>query len=199
MQRSAIATALILPASLICPARAASVPWMDSSMGLLQGELTARFGPGQRLRVRRGLAQVARFWQIRDGGAGEFESFVRAQFAGEPEALDALFRRAQAAMASLDAHLLEIRQDFSGAPKLPIDALLAGLDPGTHLAEDCFRAKVAFAVLLNFPLPSPQERLRDGPSWTARQWAEVRLAERFSRRAPAEAGQAAAGALAAES
>jgi len=190
LQKSAIATALILLASPLCPVRAASVPWMDSSMGLLQGELTARYGPGQRLRVRRGLAQVARFWQLRDGGAGEFESFVRAQFAGQPEALDALFRRLDTVMASLDAHLGEIRRDFSGAPKpLPVDTLLAGLDPGTHLAEDCFRAKVAFAVLLNFPLPSPQERLRDGPAWSPRQWAEVRLAERFASRAPAGSGE----------
>ena len=187
MRSLALAAALTLPGSLLSPAQAAPVPWMDSSMGLLQGELTARFGPAQRPRIQRGLAQAARFWRLRDGGAGEFESFVRAQFAGEPRALDDLFRRMTSAMAGLDAHLLALRRELGAAPgpALPVDALLAGFDPGAQMAEECFRAKVAFAVLLNFPLASAQEQLRDGPSWTARQWAEVRLAERFSRRAPA--------------
>jgi len=190
--RSFAIVAPILLGSLACPVQAAPIPWMDSSMGLLQGELTARFGPGQRPRVQRGLAQVARFWRPRDGGAGEFETFVRTQFAGEPRTLDALFQRTQSAMADLDARLQGIRralQAGSPGPPLPVDALLAGFDPGAHVAEDCFTAKLAFAVLLNFPLASPQEQARDGGSWTVRQWAEVRLAERFARRAPAASAE----------
>lgn len=190
--RSLAIVAPILLGSLACPVQAAPIPWMDSSMGLLQGELTARFGPGQRPRIQRGLAQAARFWRPRDGGAGEFESFVRAQFAGEPSTRDALFQRLESAMAELDAHLRAIRRTLrAGSPgsPLPVDALLAAFDPGTHVAEDGFNSKVAFAVLLNFPLASPLEQARDGGSWTARQWAEVRLAERFAQRAPAASAE----------
>ena len=55
-----------------------------------------------------------------------------------------------------------------------------------HANEDFFRNKLAFVVLLNFPLTTLEERLANGDRWNRRQWAEVRLAGRFSRRVPAE-------------
>jgi hypothetical protein len=155
-------------------------------MGMLQGELTARFGPDQRPRVQRGLAQVARFWQSRDGGADVFETFVRDQFAGEPQALDRLYRRLEPVLASLEQPA-PCRNP--GAP-LPIDRILDGFDPGAHLSDDCFGNKLAFAVLLNFPLTTLDERSRAGAGWTGRQWAEARLAEPFALRVPAEVSQA---------
>ena len=54
------------------------------------------------------------------------------------------------------------------------------------MIDDFFRNKLAFAVLLNFPLTTLEERINLGPKWTRRQWAETRLAERFSKRIPAE-------------
>ncbi|MDR3673411.1 MAG: hypothetical protein P4L36_21370 [Holophaga sp.] len=190
MKSLAIVTLVLLGACLL-PLRAFPGSWRDSSMGLLQGELTARFGPGQRPRIQRGLAQVARYWQDRDGGAGEFEAFVRAQFAGTPKDLDSLFERLQGAMAPLDGPGgREPREPRE--PTLPVDVLLTGFNPAAHGVEDCFNHKVAFAVVLNFPLATLEERIRDGARWSGRQWAEVRLAERFARRAPAEAEQEAA-------
>jgi hypothetical protein len=165
--RSLAITALVLLGGLLFPLRA-SGPWMDSSMGLLQAELTARFGPGQRPRIQRGLAQVARYWQPRDGGAGAFEAFVRDRFAGAPAALDALLARLEGAAAG----------------------------PGPS-AWDPSGGRLAFTVLLNFPLASPQERIRDGGAWTARQWAEARLAEPFAARVPAPVERAVAAAAAA--
>jgi len=191
------ASVLILLGILLLPVQGGTVPWLDSSMGLLQGELTARYGPLQRLRVQRGLAQTARFWRAGDGGAGEFEAFVRDHFA-EPAARDALFERMARVMASLDIHLAEIARDARSGPRPApaLDAILAGYAPGAHVVEDFFTDKAAFAVLLNFPLTTLEERLRDGASWTPRQWAEVWLAERFARRVPARALQAEAEAAA---
>ncbi len=54
------------------------------------------------------------------------------------------------------------------------------------MLDDFFQNKLAFVVLLNFPLTTLQERLKDGPSWSRRQWAEARLAQVFSKRIPAE-------------
>ncbi|MFZ1131662.1 MAG: hypothetical protein WAN38_12885, partial [Terriglobales bacterium] len=39
-------------------------------------------------------------------------------------------------------------------------------------------------VLLNFPLATLDECLKDGGAWSRRQWAEVRLAQRFGKRIP---------------
>ena len=75
-------------------------------------------------------------------------------------------------------------------PMIPLDGLLAAHDPSAHLVDDLFGGKVAFAVLLNFPLTTLEERLRDGDRWTRREWAEARLANRFARRVPAEVNQA---------
>lgn len=74
-------------------------------------------------------------------------------------------------------------------PLLPVDALFAGLDVGAHLTSDSFQNKVAFVVLLNFPLTDLAERIKDGGNYSRRNWAEVRLAQRFGSRVPAEIRQ----------
>ena len=103
----------------------------------------------------------------------------------------------------MDGHLSEIGReirrwtDLDLGPIRPIDQLFSSLDPGAHLLDDLFRQKIAFVVLANFPLTTLEERLRDGPKWTRRQWAEARLAQGFSKRIPADVQQAATEAQAA--
>ena len=55
-----------------------------------------------------------------------------------------------------------------------------------HVSDDFFANKLAFTVLLNFPLTTLEQRLMEGEEWSRRQWAETRLASRFSKRVPAE-------------
>ena len=69
---------------------------------------------------------------------------------------------------------------------LPFDEIIGGYDPSAHILDDFFQNKLAFVVLLNFPLTTLDQRLKEGPSWTRRQWAEARLAEGFSKRIPAD-------------
>ena len=131
-------------------------------------------------------------WKAEDGDAAAFEEFVRTSFAGDTGTLDALFTRLERAFESLDGHMLEIVRDFrmhtdldSGAI-LPFDEILAGYDPSAHATDDMFGNKLAFVVLLNFPLTTLEQRLAEGDRWTRRQWAEARLADRFSKRIPGE-------------
>jgi hypothetical protein len=76
--------------------------------------------------------------------------------------------------------------DLDLGPNLPFDQIFAGYDPSAHLLDDFFQNKLAFVVLLNFPLTTLNERLTEGTKWTRRQWAEVRLAQTFSKRIPAD-------------
>ncbi|MDX1583009.1 MAG: hypothetical protein R3338_05340, partial [Thermoanaerobaculia bacterium] len=69
---------------------------------------------------------------------------------------------------------------------LPIDQILAGYSPGAHVSQDFFDNKLAFIILLNFPVATLEEKIENGDEWTRREWAEVRLAERFDSRVPAE-------------
>ena len=165
---------------------------LETSVARLEGELTQKYGPAQKDRAARGLRQAAKFWRAADGDAAAFEEMARSGFAGDEKTLDALFSRLEFALESLDGHMLEISRDFRRqadldlGPIYPFDEALAGYDPSAHVLDDFFANRLAFTALLNFPLTSLEQKLADGPRWSRRQWAEARLADRFSKRIPAE-------------
>ena len=174
------------------PTDQTALPWMKESMAKLQQELIAKYGEAQRARLSRGLHQVMEYWRPPDGDAAAFEDFVRTHFAGDQATLDAMFTRYQSLLEQFYGHTHEIQREFRQQADLnlgsvlPFDGIFAGYDPTAHFIDDCFDNKLAFIVLLNFPLTTLQERLTEGPHWTRRQWAEVRLAQLFSKRIPAE-------------
>ncbi len=177
--------------------------WLDESVAELERQLVEIHGETQQPRARRGLRQVADFWRDEDGDRDDFEAFVRRNFAGDPAALDVMFNRFEKLLEQLDGHMLEIllafreQSDLDIGPILPFDEQFAAYDPAAHVSDDFFKNKLAFVVLLNFPITTLDERLSDGKDWTRRQWAETRLADRFARRIPAEVQQAVAAAGAA--
>ncbi|ATB39222.1 hypothetical protein CYFUS_004663 [Cystobacter fuscus] len=166
----------------------------------LVARLVARHGEAHRARIERGVAQVAALWREEDG---DLEAFVTEYFIPDEAALDATLARLEQALEQLDGHLNEVGRelrrptDLDLGPLLPVDALLAAHDPSAHVTEDLFRAKVGFVALLNFPLTTLTERMEQGPGYTRRQWAEVRLTGRFNSRVPAEVRQEATRASAA--
>jgi hypothetical protein len=170
------------------PDRKASMQNLDT----LENELVQKYGATERERIRRGLKQAAEFWRTEDGTPEAFAEFARGSYAGDSTTREALFARLESAMETLDGHMLEIgrdlrkQSDLDLGPLYPFDDALAGYDPSAHLSEDFFANKVAFTVLLNFPLTTLNERLSDGEKWSRRQWAEARLAQRFRRRVPAD-------------
>lgn len=147
-------------------------------------------------------SRAAQLWRPEDG---DFEQFAAAHTARDQQTLDALFERLELVFESVDGHFLEISRDLGRqidldlGPIYPFDELLNAWSPAAHVDDDLFANKLAFIVLLNFPLTTLEERLGEGDRWTRRQWAEARLAQRFSRRVPAPASQAMAQARAAAS
>ena len=166
--------------------------WMKGSITKLEAELTAKYGQPAQARIQRGLLQMSEYWRAQDGDAAAFEEFVRTNFAGDPATLDALFNRYEHLLEQLSGHMHEINREFRQqadldlGPMLPFDGIFAAYDPAAHVLDDFFANKCAFVVLLNFPLTTLDERLTQGPKWTRRQWAEVRLAQAFSKRIPAD-------------
>ena len=152
--------------------------------------LVAKYGEAQRPRIHRGLQQVAQFWRAEDGDDAAFQSFVTENFAGDATTLDALFNRMQFAFESLDGHLAEISRDWKWQSDLdlgtvyPFDETMAGYDPSAHVTDDLYQNKLAFVLVLNYPLTTLDERLAQGSTWSRRQWAEAKLALRFSKRVP---------------
>ncbi len=183
-----------MQSSTVSPAPAAEVTpsWVNDSVAKMEGKLVSKYGDSQRARAQRGLRQVAEFWRAEDGDAAAFDDFVRANFAGDQATLDTMFNRMESLLEQLGGHMHEINREFRQqsdldlGPVLPFDKIFAGYDPSAHVVDDFFRNKLAFVVLLNFPLTTLDQRLQDGPSWSRRQWAEARLAQGFSKRIPAE-------------
>ena len=158
---------------------------------LLATNVTAQT-PSQPDRLTRGIAQVRQFWRASDGDQKAFDEFVKTNFAADQQTLDALFARMEFAFESIDGHFtmmgrdLRRQSDLDVGPIYPFDEILGGYAPGAHVDDDLFENKLAFVVLLNFPLTTLEQRLTEGDKWSRRQWAEARLAQRFSRRVPAE-------------
>lgn len=166
--------------------------WMQRATIRLQTQLAAKYGEAQRERARRGATQMSRFWRAEDGDSVVFASFALEHFAGTQPAIDTLFIRFERLLEQVDGHMQEISREFATQTDVesgsiqPYDRLFAGYNPAAHVSEDMFDNKLAFTVLLNFPLTTLSQRLTEGRTWTRRQWAEARLAQRFSRRIPGD-------------
>jgi hypothetical protein len=129
-------------------------------------ELVSKYGEAQRERAARGVKQIAGFWRAEDGDAAAFAEFARTNFAGDTKTLDALFDRMEFAFEQIDGHMLEIgrelrrQSDLDLGPIYPFDEIMAGYDASAHLNDDLFANKLAFVVLLNFPLTTLEQRWR---------------------------------------
>ena len=174
---SRILAAASLVALLAIPASAQT----QESMQKLETELVAKYGEAQRARLQRGMKQVAQFWRADDGDNAAFEELVRTHFAGDQVTLDALFNRMQFVLESINGHMTEISRDLQWQSDLdvgtvyPFDEIMAGYAAGAHITDDFFKNKLAFVVLLNFPITTLEQRLTEGEKWSRRQWAEAAL------------------------
>jgi hypothetical protein len=183
---------LTVPGLSVPDAAAPADPYADAA-ATATAMLLARHGAAARARIERGVAQVQRAWRPADGDAAALRTFLEAEFLPAGPGLDAAFARLEATFERVDGYFnalgrdLRRGQDLALGPELPIDARLAAWDPSSHVTDDLFATRIAFVVLLNFPRSTLAERLREGPQWTRRQWADTRLAGRFALRIPAAA------------
>ncbi len=170
--------------------------WTGAAVATLETELVGQYGEEQRRRVQQGLDQVASFWRAEDGDRDEFEAFVRRHFAGDDAAVGEMFGRFEKLLEQLDGHSLEIllafreQSDLDVGPIRPYDEIFAAYDPFAHISDDFFANKLAFIVLLNFPVTTLAQRLDEGENWSRTEWAESRLADRYAKRVPASVQQA---------
>jgi hypothetical protein len=169
-----------------------SPAFLKTSITKMEGELVKKYGDNQKERIVMGLKQVADFWRSEDGDVSAYEEFVGSNFAGDQSKLDVMFSRYQYLLEKLYGHMQEIGREFRTQVDLDLgpvesyDDIFAGYDVSAHTTDDLFQNKLAFIVLLNFPLTTLEQRLAEGEKWTRRQWAEARLAQIFSKRIPAE-------------
>ncbi len=158
-------------------------------------ELKIKYPSADPLKIEKGVKQAAQFWRSEDGTPETFEKFCSENFIAEAELLDQTFHRIQKNLELIYGYMIELNRDINiplhldTGPILPIDLKFGEFSPFVHLQDDFFKTKIAFVVLLNFPVTSLEERLEKGKTWTREEWAKVRLAQSFAKRIPAEASQ----------
>lgn len=158
-------------------------------------EKLAKKYPGETGRIETGVDQAAAMWTKKDGGPRQFRDFCSANFLMTGPDLDALLTRFEEKMeafaGAFNGLSLSLRHemDEDAGPLHPSDGLFAAFSPSAHLTEDLFASKLAFMVLLNFPVRKLEECLEMGGSWDREEWARARLARRFAFRVPAEINQ----------
>lgn len=156
----------------------------------LEHALIGKHGPGQTDRIRVGLAQVVAHWTPEDGDQKELAAFVMQYFISDSAVLEDTIQRLEHALEMLDGHANEVLRELSRfqeldeGPQRPIDGLLAAFSPSAHINEDLFTSKIAFVALLNFPITTLEQRVRDGRNWSRQDWALARLTGRFEYRLP---------------
>lgn len=145
---------------------------------------------GSLKRIRTGVEQVAEQWTVEDGDEGEFQKFCVDNYIADSRQLETVFRRIQDNLEQVSGHFLEVSRflkqpiHLESGPILDVDHMFAALDINAHFAEDLYKSKIAFLVLLNFKIHSLQEKIELGKNWTRKDWAYARLADLFVSRVP---------------
>jgi hypothetical protein len=166
------------------------------------GQMHAKFGAKEKKRFTTGVRQVARLWRKGDGSPADFAKFCTTHFVSGKER-DLLFERFQSKLELLAGYMnalylnLRLEMDEDRGPLLPIDSMFAKYSPDAHVVEDLFQAKLAFVVLLNFPIYDLNDLLVNHMKRSRRDWAETRLGQSFAHRVPADVNQKIAQAYAA--
>jgi len=172
--------------------------WLQPAMNDLKKEYASKLDDKNLKRLETGLLQTSSLWQKEDGDEEEYKNFIRTNFYSDQNKLDALFERFERILEQTDGHMAEISRqmkiqtDLDKGEILPMDEIFSGYDPAAHLADDLFGNKIAFVALLNFPVTSLDTQVKEGENWNRRQWAETRLAQRFSKRIPSSVNLAVA-------
>ena len=164
--------------------------------------------PDEQMRFETGLRQVQALWLPHDGDKNALRDFAVLHFA-TAENGHVLFQRLERALEQIDGHFLEIGRELRAPteldlpefnPTIPVDDVFAGWDPAAHVLDDLFDNKLAFIVLLNFPVLTLAQRTEpadvdvgggDGHSISYQRLPSRddhivgKLTDRFTRRVPA--------------
>lgn len=150
--------------------------------------------------IATGVRQLAQRWREEDGDQMAFANFCLQHYIADHHVRQQTRDRLLANMESLLGHLHQVYRDFNwplhvdAGEMLGVDHLFSNYDVTAHLVDDFYKTGLAKLILLNFPLEKLETKISTGAEWTRDKWAELRLAEQFEQRIPAEVKQQRTGA-----
>jgi hypothetical protein len=146
--------------------------------------------------LEKGIKHAASLWRQVDGSATDFSEFVKKNYISDPAKRKMVFNKISCYIESLSGNFNEITLDLrktldeARGEIDEIDRMFGNYAVGSHMQNDFYSNKIAFAVALNFPYFTLAEKEELGPKWTRDEWAMARMGDLFVARVPAELEQA---------
>lgn len=147
-------------------------------------ELTDKHGETEKERISRGVNHVASIWFGDDGDAESFKKFCIKNYVPSGPELDKVFAIIEDQYEVIRGHTREISIKLDAPVTLrtrtvtEIDRLFSSTSP----KFDYYKSKLAFAIALNFPYYSQEEKEEMGQEWSRSKWAMVRIGDMFDHR-----------------
>nr|HQU73448.1 hypothetical protein [Calditrichia bacterium] len=157
--------------------------------------MVASFGKAHQARIETGVSQVLERWRREDGSSPVLREFCLTHFVCEPPQLQNLLERFEKNLSVVMGNYHRIYRTLNwplhvdAGPMSPVDHLFANFDVYAHLEDDLYQTRLAFVLLLNFPLAELEEKEGAGATWERLKWAQTRLVERIADRVPAAVKQ----------
>ena len=146
--------------------------------------------------LEKGVKHAATLWRATDGTPSDFKEFAKNNYISDPLKRKTIFTKISRYMESLSGNYNEITLalrktlDESTADIDEIDRMFGNYSVESHMQNDFYSNKIAFAIALNFPYYTLAEKEELGPKWSRDDWAMARLGDLFISRIPAELDQA---------
>jgi hypothetical protein len=146
--------------------------------------------------LERGVKHAASLWREDDGTQQDFMNFVKTNYIADPAKRKAVFGKVSNYFESLGGNTvdmtLDLRKNLDEATGEidEIDKMFGNYSVGSHFSDDFYSNKIAFAIALNFPYYTLEEKEKYGPQWSREEWAMARLGDQFVSRVPANLNQA---------
>lgn len=150
-------------------------------------DLTSKAGNQEEM-MKKGVRQVAKLWQDKDGDDEVFKTFCLENYISDPSEKEQVFLKISNYFEGIYGNFnamtlcLDWNVTIDSGPEHPIDKHFAAYSPSSHLSEDFYNNKIAFIVALNFPELTLKEKETLGKDRLA--WAYARLGDIFTQRIP---------------
>ncbi len=146
--------------------------------------------------AEKGIRHAASLWRAEDGSPDEFTSFVKENYIADPLKRREVFNKTSGYFESMAGNFNEITLDLRRVLDLSAgeidatDRMFGNYAVDSHIQEDFYNNKIAFAIALNFPYFTLAEKEELGKGWSREEWAMARLGDMFVTRIPAQLTQA---------
>ena len=167
----------------------------DDTIDLTIKKLVENYGEQEKVRMEKGVKQMAALWESKDGTKEEFLQYCLDNYIGVPavrqQVFERLCRQFEAIFGGFNKMAVSLSEpvhvvDFES---FPIDEAFGAWSPMAHFEEDFFDNKIAFYVMLNFPFYTLEEKNALGEKWSDSEWGYARMGDIFISRVPADLAQ----------